>query len=244
MDWKGEELVHKIIWKAGFWFVLFACLQTGIAFASHYVDEIEAALSEEAGNQVESHLTENLSEEDQAYAYFLLAVYKHDSAARKKAEAIYEHLNTPGSEAFLGTLEMLEARDLEGGFFQKLFKRKRLVQEGIEKIDHAARVHPDDPQVCIVRAIAYLRVPSLFGKFEEGLADMEKVIHWMEEGKMKVPEEEPFFRDRASLYYYAGQYYLKAGERKKAKEMFSKASAATFHSPFAVASRKRIAALS
>lgn len=234
----------KIIWKVGLWFVLFADLGMGVAFASHYVDGIEAALSDEAGRQVESKLSEDLPEEDKAYANFLLAVYKHDAAARKKAETLYERLHTPASEAFLGTLEMLEARDWEGGFFQRLFKRKRLVQEGIEKLDHAAKDHPDDPQVCIVRAIAYLRVPPFFGKFEEGLADMEKVVHWMEEGKINVPEEEPFFRDRSSLYYYAGQYYLKNGEKNKAKQMFLKASAATFHGPFAIASRKRIAALS
>ncbi len=232
-----------IISKAVLWIVLLACLQTRIAFASHYVDQIEADLSKEAGDQIASNLSADLSEEDRAYAYFLLAVYKHDPVARKKSEALYGRLNTPASEAYLGTIEMLKARDWEGGFFQ-LIKRRRLVQAGIEKLDHAVRTHPDDPQVRIVRAIAYLRVPSYFGKFEQGLADMEKVIRWIEEGKLNVPEEELLFRDRSSLYYYAGQYYLKKGERKKAKEMFSKATGSTFHTPFAVASRKRIGALS
>ena len=235
--------MSKILRKAGLCFVLFFCLQTRIAFASHYVDQIEADLSDEVGDQIAPKLGENLTEEDRAYAYFLLAVYKHDPAAREKSEKAYAHLNTPASEAYLGTIDMLKARDLEGGFFQ-LFKKKRLVQEGIEKLDHAVGSHPDDPQVRIVRAIAYLRVPSYFGKFEEGLADMEKVIRWIEEGKLNVPEEELLFRDRSSLYYYAGQYYLKKGERKKAKEMFSKATGSTFHTPFAVASRKRIGALS
>lgn len=233
----------KIILSISRWFVLFVYLGTGIAFASHYVDGIEADLSDEIGDQVAPKLGEDLSAEDRAYAYFLLAVYKHDPVAREKSEKAYAHLNTPASEAYLGTIDMLKARDLEGGFFQ-LFKKKRLVQEGIEKLDHAVGSHPDDPQVRIVRAIAYLRVPPYFGKFDEGLADMEKVIRWIEEGKLNVPEEERLFRDRSSLYYYAGQYYLKKGERKKAKEMFSKASASTFHTPFAVASRKRIGALS
>lgn len=233
----------RIIWKAALGFAFLTSFQTGVAVASHQVDEIEAALSDEIGKQVVSKLGEDLTEEDRAYAAFLSAVYKHDLAARKKAEAIYERLKTPASEAFLGAIEMLKARDWEGGFFQGLFKRKRLVQRGIEALDRAVKTHPDDPQVRIVRAIAYLRVPSFFGKFEEGLADMEKVIQWMEEGKIDVPEEERFFRDRSSLYYYAGQYYLKSEEKDKAKEMFSRASASTFHSPFAVASRKRIAAL-
>jgi hypothetical protein len=73
---------------------------------------------------------------------------------------------------------------------------------------------------------------------------MERVVRWIEEGKLKVPEEELLFRDRSSLYYYAGQYYLKKGEKKKAREMFSKATGSTFHTPFAAASRKRIGVLS
>lgn len=232
-----------MIWKIGLWVVLISCSQLEIVRASHYLDQIEAALSDDVGGQVASKLGEDLSEADRAYAYFLLAVYKHDPAAREKAEAIYERLDTPESQAFLGTIEMLKARDWDGGFFQRLFKRKRLVQQGIEKLDRAVKAHPDDPQVRIVRAIAYLRVPSLFGKFEVGLADMERVVQWMEEGKINVPEEEFLFRDRSSLYYYAGQYYLKKGEKEKAKQMFSKATGSTFHTPYAAASRKRIGAL-
>lgn len=231
--------------NVGFWLILLvSLLQAGTASASHQVDEIEAALSDVVGNQVASRFSEELPEKDKAYAYFLLAVYKHDPAARQKAESIYKHLNTPECQAFLGSIEMLQARDWQGGFFQGIFKRKGLVQEGIEMIDGAAKADPNNPEVRIVRAIDYLRLPPLFGKFDEGLADMERVIRWMEEGKINVPTEERFFRDRSSLYYYAGQYYLKKNEPEKAKEMFSKASASAFQSPFAVASRKRIAALS
>ncbi|TAK08959.1 MAG: hypothetical protein EPO39_03415 [Candidatus Manganitrophaceae bacterium] len=235
--------MFKTIFCLSFWLIFFTSY-TATASASHQVDAIEAALSDTVGDQVASRLSEDLSEEDRAYAYFLLAVYKHDPAARQRAETIYKQLNTPDSEAFLGSLEMLQARDWQGGFFQGIFKRKGWVEEGIEKVDGAAKAHPDNPQVHIVRAIDYLRLPPLFGKFDEGLADMEQVIRWMEEGKIQVPSEERFFRDRSSLYYYAGQYYVKMNRNAKAKEMFSKASAAAFQSPFAVASRKRIAALS
>jgi tetratricopeptide (TPR) repeat protein len=231
-----------MIWKVGGWVLLFLGLSIGTAFANHQVDEIEAALSDAVGAAIESKQSKNLSEEDQAYADFLLAVYRHDSDARGKAEVLYERLNTPESKAFLGSIEMLKARDYQGGVFQ-LFKRKKLVQTGIGELDTAAEAHPENPKVRIVRAISYLGLPAFFGKFEEGLADIEKVLRWIKEEKVSVPAEETFFRDRASLYYYAGRYYLRKGEKKKAKEMFSKTSDIAFNSPFAVAARKRIVAL-
>lgn len=235
--------VSRPFFKVVLWLILFACWGSGIVYANHQVDEIEAELSEAVGAAVESRVSETLPQEDQAYANFLIAVYKHSSAAREKAQEAFGRLNTPDSPAFLGSLEMVKARDFSGGFFQ-LLKRKKMAQRGIAELDRAAEAHPDDIKVRIVRAIGFLGLPSLFGKFEEGLADMERVIQWLEEGKIEVPEEEPFFRDRTSLYYYAGRYYLKKNDKKKAKEMFSKASGSTFHSPFAVASRRRLAALS
>lgn len=232
-----------IFWKVSGWLLLLTAVWTGPAFANHQVDEIEAILSDAVGAAVESKQSKSLSEEDQAYADFLLAVYRHDSDARGKAETRYERLNTPECDAFLGSIEMLKARDYQGGIFQ-LLKRKRWVQKGIEKLDAATAAHPDDSKVRIVRAISYLGLPAFFGKFEEGLADIETILRWIDGGKVSVPKEETFFRDRASLYYYAGRYYLRKGEKKKAREMFSKVSDAAFHSPFAAAARKRIAALS
>ncbi len=242
---KIDGILRFVIERVGQigWLLVLLSLQSGVALANHQVDEIEAALSEEVADQVAQRLGEPLSEEDQAYAYFLMAAYRHDPSAREKAEALYEGLNTADSLAFLGSLEMLKARDLEGGLFQ-LFKRKRWVQKGIEKIDAAADTYPDNLKVRIVRAISYLGLPALFGKFEEGFADINRILREMEAGTVSVPEEEPFFRDRASLYYYAGRYYLRKGEKKKAGEMFSKAAGSALPTPFAAASRKRISGLS
>lgn len=234
---------HKILWRLILAVLFSISVRTGAAFANHQVDEIEASLSDAVGAAVESRLGDARSERDEAYAYFLLAVYKHDSGARQKAEALYEKLNTAEGEAFLGSIEMLKARDGSGGFFQ-LFKKKRMVQRGIEKLDADVDAHPDDPKVRIVRAITYLGLPALFGKFEDGLADIETILRGMRDGSISVPREEPLFRDRVSLYYYAGRYYLRKGEKKKAREMFSMAGESAPNNPFAVASKKRLAALS
>jgi len=238
-----NDFAYKMLLRIGLAVLFSTSVWTGAAFANHQVDEIEASLSDAVGAAVESRLGDARSQRDEAYAYFLLAVYKHDSGARQKAEALYEKLNTAEGEAFLGSIEMLKARDGAGGFFQ-MFKKKKMVQRGIDRLDADVDAHPNDLKVRIVRAITYLGLPALFGKFEDGLADIETILRGMREGKVSVPQEEPFFRDRVSLYYYAGRYYLRKDEKKKAKEMFSMAGESAPANPFAVASKKRLAALS
>jgi tetratricopeptide (TPR) repeat protein len=237
----SDFIFHPIV-RIGLAILFSISVWTGNAYANHQVDEIEAALSAAVGAAVESRLSDALSEENQAYAYFLLAVYRHDSGAREKSEALYERLHTAESGAFLGSIEMLKARDGSGGFF-KLLKKKKMVERGIEKLDADVEAYPDDPKVRIVRAITYLGLPAFFGKFEAGFSDIELILREMEAGTISVPREEPFFRDRISLYYYAGRYFLRKDETKKAREMFSRAAESAPDNPFAAAAKKRLAAL-
>lgn len=236
----GRILLKTILCGAIWLALLFSW--SGGALANHQVDEIEAALSDEVGAAVEAYLAHPLSPEDEAYANFLIAVYTHDNGAREKAKAMYEKLKSSGAEASLGIIEIVKARDSEGGFFL-LFKKKKWVQNGIDKLDLGVQAHPDDPEARILRAIAYLGLPARFGKLDVGFADIQKILAWVEAGKIDPPEKEPLFRDRATLYYYAGRYYLKKGEKEKAKKMFSEVSGAGADSPFSAAAHKRLAGL-
>ncbi len=214
---------------------------SGEAFAS---DEIEEALSSEIGHVTKVKFREDFPQKDHAYLYFLIAVYQHDIRAREKAEEIYRRLNTPGSRAFLGSIEILKARDVAAGEIFKgmihLFTRFGSVQRGTEQLDREVREHPDDLDVRIVRAITYLELPSVFGKFRDGFQDMKTILQWLKEGKAKVPDEEELFRDRTSIYYYAGRYFLKMGQADQAKEMFRKSSESSRRSPFAIAAKRRL----
>src|ERR1700675_4597178 len=111
-------------------------------------DDIEETLSQNIGSFAESGLKGNLSQENRGYLYFLVAVYKHDSSAGEKAEKIYMELNTPEALAFLGSIDILKARDLgNGGVFKGLvniFKRWRYVKSGTEKLDRAVGENPDN----------------------------------------------------------------------------------------------------
>ncbi|MHB8483471.1 MAG: hypothetical protein ACYDBV_12185 [Nitrospiria bacterium] len=222
-------------------------ISSKVVEGSHEIDDIEKSLSKEIVHDIEPKLSHQLSQADEGYAYFLLAVYKHDPLAREKAQKIYKNLNTPESQAFLGSIEMLKARDLksEGIFesFMDIFKKRRYVQTGIEKLDRVAADNPASLDVRLVRAITYLELPSFFRKFEVGLEDMKNIVNWIQEGKVTVPDREILFRDKSSIYYYAGRYFLKMKKTDKAKEMFLKSSQSSDQSPFAIASSKRISRL-
>ncbi len=207
-------------------------------------DEIEDTLSHDIGSFAESKLKDHLSRENTAYLYFLVAVYKHDSFAGEKAEKIYMELNTPEALAFLGSIEILKARDLGNvGVFRGLvniFKRWRYVKSGTEKLDRAVGENPDNLDIRIVRSITYLELPASFGKFGDGLRDMKVILEWLKEGTVKVQDEEEFFRDKSSLYYYAGKYFLGNGQPNNAKEMFLKSAESSAHSPFSLAAKRRL----
>lgn len=229
--------------------VFFICfISSKAAHASHEIDDIEQSLSKEIVTDVEIKLRHPLSQADKGYAYFLLAVYKHDPLARDNAEKIYKELASPEGQAFLGSIEMLKARDLKsGGFFGSLmdiFKKKRYVQDGIEQIERTVTDSPANLDVRIVRAITHLELPSFFRKFNVGLEDIKTIINWIQEGKVSVPDRETFFRDKSSIYYYAGRYFLKMNRTGQAKEMFLKSSECSDQSPFSMASRKRLSGLS
>lgn len=216
-----------------------------MAHGTQEIDDIEWSLSQEIVKNVELELAGSpLSQADRGYAYFLLAVYKHDPLAREKAERIYKEMKTPESQAFLGSIEMLKARDLKSsGVFGNLldiFKKRRHVLKGIETIDKAAAGRPANLDIKLVRAVTYLELPAFFGKLKVGFEDMKTLIRWIEEGKITVPDRETLFRDKSSLYYYAGRYFLKMSQSDQAKEVFLKSIQSSGQSPFATASRKRL----
>lgn len=211
-------------------------------------DAIEEALALELGHMIDVLAQrEDLPPRDQAYLYFLQAVYGHAPSARERAEERYRQLALPESQAFQGSLDILQARDLRrrgtwSGLLYVLTERRFVVQ-GIEELDTAVTTYPDNVDIRIVRAITYLQLPSIFGKFQVGLQDMKLVLEWTQKGTVSVPKEDRLFRDQASLYYYAGRYFLKTGQTDAAQAMFVHSIQSSARSPFAHAADRRVLAI-
>jgi len=230
-----------------FWafLVLMRILAPGSALPAS--DHIEEQLYREIGGFAQTTLGEARSAlpvADRAYLLFLSAVYGHNTRAREEAEALYRGLGQPAGEAFLGSLQILKARDLgEKGILRGWvysFKRLSSVRTGIDLLDRTRKKYPDDLEVRIVRANTYLELPAPFGKFAEGFSDMKTLLQWLDAGKVEIPNEEPFFRDRAAIYYQAGRYFLKDGQSERATRFFSMSNEASPDSPFGRASRRRL----
>jgi tetratricopeptide (TPR) repeat protein len=207
-------------------------------------DVIEETLSHDVGQFINSSPhPDELSQSDLAYLYFLQAAYGTDPSAATRAAGLYRQLDLPASQAFLGSLDILEARSLSQqgtlGALVHFFTERRLVLEGINKLDAAVSAHPDDVDVRVVRAITYFQLPSFFGKFDTGLQDIQVLLQWIQDKTATVPNEDHLFRDQASVYYYAGRYFQKTGEPDKARQMFLQSSQASPHSPFAQAAARR-----
>ena len=207
-------------------------------------NDVEKTLAEEVATLAEAELQTDLSQRDRAYVYFLLAVYRRDARSRERAREIYRTLDTPESHAFLGSIEMLKARDAESvGFFGGLispFKRFKEVWRGIDQLDSSVRESSDNLDVRVVRMITYLELPAFFGKFRDGFDDMMTILRWTKEEKVRIPEEEKLLRDQSSVYYYAGRYFLKSGQSVRAREMFLKSTKGSARSPFARAAGKTL----
>lgn len=206
-------------------------------------DEIEEALADQIGRLVAVPAPGDASKRDRAYRQFLQAVYADDPMARDRAVASYRRLDLPESHAFLGSLTILEARDISRrGLMHSVINvltERRLVLDGITQLDAAVVSHPDNVDIRVVRTITYFQMPSIFGKFKTGFDDMVLLLEWMEKGQVTIPAQDPLFRDQASLYYYAGRYFLETGQTDQAREMFIRSSQASPRSPFAHASRQR-----
>jgi tetratricopeptide (TPR) repeat protein len=208
-------------------------------------DAIEESLAHDIGQRIEaSPHPDHVSQSDLAYRYFLQAAYGTDATAAARAAGLYRQLDLPASQAFLGSLDILEARTLSQrgalGALVHFFAERRLVLQGIDKLDAAVSAHPDNVDVRVVRAITYLQLPSFFGKFDAGMQDIQLILQWIQHQTAVVPNDDPLFRDQASLYYYAGRYFQKAGEHDKARQMFLHSSQASPNSPFARAAVQRV----
>ncbi len=206
-------------------------------------DAIDDALARHISRLIGVPAPDNAPSRDRAYRQFLQAVYSADSTARSRAVESYRRLDLPERQAYLGSLAILEARDLsQRGFISgaiHILTERRLVLDGIAQLDAAVSAHPDHVDIRVVRAMTYLHMPSLFGKFQTGFDDMTLLLTWIENGQVTIPGEDPLFRDQAALYYYAGRYFLKTGQTDQAREMFVRSSRSSPRSPFAHAARQR-----
>jgi len=113
--------------------------------------------------------------------------------------------------AFLGSACTLRARDAI--FYQKM----GYLREGLQAIDRAVEMDPENPNVRVVRAVNSYQLPSVFGRRSVAREDFEQLILWAD----KDPDS--FGEDLLRFTYYHAGLFASRESNSQAKQLFYRA---------------------
>lgn len=145
-------------------------------------------------------------------------VYHHlaqtgDKSALEDCKEIFRELvqqkpDDPIVLAYLGNI-LTWCGNLESAVHKKL----KLTKQGIETIDRAITLAPNNPAVRWVRAMNGYHLPSFFGRLEISRLDFEYI--------MSHPDFQRWSKEQqAMIYYRAGLTYKKDDDLERASQYF------------------------
>lgn len=114
--------------------------------------------------------------------------------------------------AWLGALRCIEA---------KVRQSRGYVKDGLNQLDHAVGMAPDDIVVRLVRGSVSIEVPRDFGRLDTGLADLEIVLAAYERDPSVLGSRRI---DATELFLKLGKGYRAKGNMDQAKQMWGKAA--------------------
>jgi len=97
--------------------------------------------------------------------------------------------------------------------------RTRLVAAGLEQLDRAVRMAPDDPVVRLARASVCLGLPDFMGRLPTA---QEDIAHLLELARTRPRETDPIL---PFVYQRAGDTYARLGEIELARRYWQAALA-------------------
>lgn len=113
--------------------------------------------------------------------------------------------------AFWGSASTLRARDA-------IFYRKMgYLREGLEAIDRAVDMDPENPNVRVVRAVNSYQLPGMFGRRSVAREDFEILLQWAE----KNPDV--FGEDLLRFTYYHAGLFASRERNSRAKDYLNQA---------------------
>ncbi len=113
--------------------------------------------------------------------------------------------------AYRGSLWTLRGRDAWW-----IFTKKSDVEKGIDEMDKAVDLAPDNVTVRITRGINSVRLPSMFKRIGTALKDFTYLLN-----SPAFPHFNPQLK--STIYYWAGYAYKQDNQPEKAKELLQKA---------------------
>ncbi len=190
--------------------VFLISLLTGMTYSQDNVKDLEGVL-EQKPNDVETLMKLGKIYHDQGVA-------GNDDAVDKGFACYDKVLALDPSNAvalvYRGSLWTLRARDAWWPF-----TKMKDVDKGIDEMDKAVDLAPDNVTVRLVRGINSVQLPSMFHRLSIGLKDFEYLI-----SDAKFAGFNPHLQ--STIYCWAGIAYNSDGQTAKAKELLQKAIAA------------------
>lgn len=190
--------------------VFLAILIPGISRAQDNAKDLEGVL-EQKPNDVETLMKLGKIYHDQGVA-------GNDDAVDKGFTCLDKVLQIDPSNAmalaYRGSLWTLRARDAWWPF-----TKMKDVDKGVDEMDKAVDLAPDNVSVRLVRAINSVNLPSMFRRLPIALKDFEHLMN-----DSTFAGFNPHLQ--AAIYCWAGIAYNNDGQTAKAKELLQKAVSA------------------
>ncbi len=145
-----------------------------------------------------------------------------DKQAVKDAIVYFENLleqepNNELARVYLGSSYTIRSRDvgIGPGKLDTLKKGGRIM-------DQAVANAPNDIRVRLVRGVNYLRLPALFGKRDEGRADLLAILDAVQ--NQSGPQIDSLSAgEKQAIYYFGALALHQTGKKREAQQVFQKA---------------------
>lgn len=108
---------------------------------------------------------------------------KPDQAAAIMEQAIQQFPDNATAYAYLGLY-----RGIQAGTTQNYAEAGQLVQSAYEKLNKAVELDPNNPLARLNRGILSINVPPFFGKLDEGIHDLETLLHLEQQSPGKLEQ--------------------------------------------------------
>lgn len=148
-----------------------------------------------------------------------LGIAYHDKAengdknAMRKCEDILSQILERDENNYLALAYLGSILTMKGRQVNLLWQKIKYVKQGIEKIDKAVDIQPDNLRVRLVRAINSLNLPSFFYRLKNSLEDFAYIITSKEFKKLSI-------EDQSMVYYNFGMAWEKDGNRAETQKNF------------------------
>lgn len=159
---------------------------------------------------------------------------KPDQAATLMEQALQQFPDNATAYAYLGLY-----RGIQSGTTKNYAEAGELIQVAFEKLNKAVELDPNNPVARLNRGILSVSVPTFFGKLDQGIHDLETLLHFEQLSPGKIKQEM-----LVTTFQFLAQGYEKKGNSPQAISAWQNVIKLAPQSELAKTAEKQIATLS